>query len=400
MIPPSLPGREFPQVCCSRGSSMPAPRYIAIANPDSKRWQAYSRDLSAFWQERGINPEVEVVPWSAVIPADGKVDHLPAFDRAALVRLESPRRDPAVARLLLQAGCRDNPKEPAIDWSAVPHRKGELLRPGLLYRGFRRVLHGLRRAFDARPHLQPLSCPLAVAELFDKNATAARLESAGLPCPPSLVAPETPAQLLDELRARRFSTAYVKLATGSSASGIAVVHPSEQPPGAITSVVRLGDGFFNTRRLRRCSGDDLEAVLCFLLREGTCVQRGIPMAQIDGQNFDVRVVMLDGRVAFTIFRLSSQPMTNLHLGGRRGDPAACRAAVPTRAWLDALDDCTTAAKLYPCAGVGIDLLFERGYLRHYLLEVNAFGDFFPGLTDSSGRTIHQAEIEATARRFG
>jgi hypothetical protein len=94
-------------------------------------------------------------------------------------------------------------------------------------------------------------------------------------------------------------------------------------------------------------------------------------------------------------------MTNLHLGGRRGQPDACRAAIPPRAWLDALDHCTEAARLYPsCAVLGIDLLFERGYLRHYVLEVNAFGDFFPGLTDEAGRTVHRTEIEETARRDG
>src|SRR5262249_20298280 len=156
--------------------------------------------------------------------------------------------------------------------------------------------------------------------------------------------------------------------------------------------------FWNTRRLRRSEGEELNAILQFLISEGTSVQRGIPMAQMDGQNFDVRVVVLHGRPAFTVFRLSSQPMTNLHLGGRRGRPDACRAAVPVRAWLDALDHCALAAQLYPCTGVGVDLLFECGYLRHYILEVNAFGDFFPGLTDERGRSVHQAEIEATARK--
>jgi hypothetical protein len=35
-----------------------------------------------------------------------------------------------------------------------------------------------------------------------------------------------------------------------------------------------------------------------------------------------------------------------------------------------------------------------------VLEVNAFGDFFPGLTDGTGRSVHAAEIEATARAQG
>jgi hypothetical protein len=381
---------------------MRSPRYVAIVNPEGKRWQAYARDLAAFWHERGIRPEVEVVPWREVVPRDGNLDGLPAFDAPALVRLESPGRDFEVTRLLLEAGGRAVPGEPA-DWSALAFQKGRLVRPGLLYAGFCRVLAGLKASFDRRPHLRPLICPLAVAELFDKNATSARLTAAGIPCPPSLPAhpaPAGPGELLTRLRAERFGTAYVKLNTGSSAAAIAVVHAADGRPWAVSSVVRLADGFYSSRRLCRHEGDDLDAVLGFLLAEGVCVQRGIRMAQIDGQNFDVRVVVIHGRPAFTVFRLSSLPMTNLHLGGRRGDPDRCRAAVPVRAWLDAVDHCVEAARLYDAAAVGVDLLFESGYLRHYLLEVNAFGDFFPGLTDARGRSVHRAEVEATARAHG
>jgi len=212
--------------------------------------------------------------------------------------------------------------------------------------------------------------------------------------------PDGPQELLDRLREHRYKTAYVKLNTGSAAMGIAAVHACDEPPWAITSLLPLSDGFYNTRRLKRVTGAELEAVLEFLIREGVFIQQGIPMAQIDGQNFDVRVVVLYGRPAFTVFRLSGQPMTNLQLGGRRGRLEACRAQVPVRAWLDALDHCVEAASLYSCAALGVDLLFERGYLRHYILEINPFGDFFPGLTDGDGRTVHRAEIEMTARRVG
>jgi hypothetical protein len=377
---------------------MRPPRYVSICNPDGKRWQLYARELAAFWAEHGAAPEVEVVPWREVIPRDGDLDGLAAFDRPAVVRLESPGRDWEVTQLLLQAGARDDPAEPSRDWLSLPYQKGRLLRPGLFYRGFRRVLRGLRASFDRRPHLRPLSCPLDIAELFDKNATAARLEAADVPVPPSLPAPETADELLALVRGRRFSPAYVKLNTGSSASAIAVVHTDGEEPWCVTSAARLPDGFYSTRRLRTYRGDDLRAVLGFLLAEGACVQRGIRMARIDGMNCDLRVVVVYGRPAFTVFRLSPLPMTNLHLGGRRGDLARCRAAVPTRAWLDALDSCAEAAQLYRCAVTGVDLLFENGFLRHFVPEVNAFGDFFPGLLDDTGRSAHRIEIEETARR--
>src|SRR5205823_7989102 len=145
---------------------------------------AYLPELEAFWAERGVRAEVEVVPWRVVVSRDGNLDGLEAFDRPALVRLESPGRDWEVAKLLLQAGSREVPGEAATDWTTLPYHKGHLVRPGLLYQGFCRVLRGLRAAFDTRPYLTPLACPLAIAELFDKNATSARLEAAGVPCPP------------------------------------------------------------------------------------------------------------------------------------------------------------------------------------------------------------------------
>jgi hypothetical protein len=380
---------------------MPPPRYVAIANPDGKRWQTYVRELAAFWEERGVRPEVEVVPWRLVVPRDGDLDDLPAFDRPAVVRLESPGKDDRVTRLLLEAGARDDPAEPSRDWRALEIPRGLLLRPGLWYGGFRRVLRGLRRAFDARPHLAPTACPVAIALTFDKAATAKKLHAAGVPVPQWLPDPrDVFAALANVDSGPRWRTAYLKLNTGSSATGIIALRSEGTQLQGTTTLAEIGGRFFNSRRLLHLTGPLLERAVEFLLSEGAFAQEGIPMAQVDGQNFDVRVVCVYGRPVASIFRLSSGPMTNLHLGGRRGDFARCRAAVPTRDWLDALDHCADAAGCFDSAIAGVDLVFERGFGRHYVLEVNAFGDFFPGWADTRGRSVHALEIEETAWKFG
>src|SRR5262249_50603095 len=130
-----------------------SPRYVAIANPDGKRWQLYAHELSGFWAERGVSPIVEVIPWRDVVPRDGNLDDFAVGYYPAVVRLESPGRDWAVSQLLLHAGARDDPDEPPCDWLSLPYQKGRLVRPGLLYRGFRRVLRGLRASLDRRPQL-------------------------------------------------------------------------------------------------------------------------------------------------------------------------------------------------------------------------------------------------------
>jgi hypothetical protein len=381
------------------------PRYVLISNPGTKRCETYRRELAAFWAGRGAAADVEVVPWAEVAARDGRLDDLPGFDRPAVVRLESPGKDAHVTRLLLEAGARDDPAEPPRDWRSVDLPKGLLVRPGLQSRGFRRVLVGLRRSLDARPHLLPTSCPLAVAEMFDKAATCRTLAAAGVPTPDWIdggTLPADPGTFAGAALAAGWASVYVKLNTGSCATGIVAV--SCRGPGApvgITTLAGAGGAYFNTRRLRRLVGrDELAGPFGYLRREGAIVQRGIPMAQLDGQNSDVRVVCVYGRPVATIFRLSSAPMTNLHLGGRRGDHARCRAAIPTRDWLDALDHCAEAAGCFEAAVAGVDLVFEPGYHRHHVLEVNAFGDFFPGWIDARGRSVHALEIEATADRVG
>jgi glutathione synthase/RimK-type ligase-like ATP-grasp enzyme len=377
---------------------MNVPRYVNLANPDGKRWQAYQSALFGFWKKRGVEPNVLLIPWRDVVPRFGQLDELLSDDAPAICRLESPGRDQEVMQLLLEAG--DESCRSASRMQDEHIAKSALIHPGQLHRGFCRTLTGLRETLDRRKNLIPLACPLAVAELFDKTTTSQRLVEADLPCPHTLHPPRNASQLIDQLRSRNLKTAYVKLNAGSSATGIAVVHALDDPPWAITSMLRVGDTFHNTRKLQRITGEKLDEVLSFLLHEGAFIQEGIPMAQIDGQNFDVRVVVIHGAPAFTIFRLSSLPMTNLHLGGRRGRWHDCRAAIPTRAWLDALDHCVDAAKLYACASVGVDLVFERGFARHYILEINAFGDFFPGLTDVTGRSVHETEIMKTAQKVG
>ena len=110
--------------------------------------------------------------------------------------------------------------------------------------------------------------------------------------------------------------------------------------------------------------------------------------------------MIQGKVAATVFRVSPHPMTNLHLGGRRGDEAACRRVIPQRYWLDGLDACVEAAELFDLPAVGIDLAFNKADYAPTILEVNAFGDFFPNWNNADGQSLHTLEIAATARRFG
>lgn len=280
------------------------------------------------------------------------------------------------------------------DWANIDERKGWLAHPSLVYRGFQRVLEGLEASFSERPDLNPLARPSDMARMFDKTATAAQLAGNGVSCPRELDLHDVQSgeDVLRVVGESGLRTVYAKLRTGSSATGIAVIDAASST--AQTSMLQIDGNIFNTLLLQTVSKQQLIPLLDFLVVEGLSLQEGIPKARIDGMEFDIRVIVIDGKPEFTIFRLSHAPMTNLHFGGRRGDTETCRHQIPIRAWLGAMDCCVEAAALFDAHMVGVDLAFDRGYFNHYILEVNAFGDFFPGWTDARGRTIYQAELES------
>ncbi|KOG89835.1 hypothetical protein ADK38_12075 [Streptomyces varsoviensis] len=101
-------------------------------------------------------------------------------------------------------------------------------------------------------------------------------------------------------------------------------------------------------------------------------------------------------------------MTNLHLGGARGDLAAARAAAEAAgtAWPEVLGRCEAAAACFPgTLCVGVDLLPGSGWRRFAVGEVNAFGDLLPGLTGLAGSgaeslDTYGAQVAAVLRGDG
>jgi glutathione synthase/RimK-type ligase-like ATP-grasp enzyme len=205
--------------------------------------------------------------------------------------------------------------------------------------------------------------------------------------------------LLDELRQRNWSKVYVKLAYGSCASGIVVLEPLAESPRGITTVKEINQQFYNTFDARWVLGEELTSILNFILTERATVQRAVPKTKLADRNFDLRVVVLGGKVIAIVCRVSRFPMTNLHLGGQRGKIDECRRLIGQRHWLDALDHCVDAASLFELPCVGVDVAFDRYSGKPYILELNSFGDFFPNWQDKSGKSIHTLEIEPTSHLF-
>jgi hypothetical protein len=374
--------------------------FVVLGNPSSRRVSAFQASLDGL----GL-PPARVISYLDLIA--GRIHLRDVLRAGSTLRIESPGQDFEVERALVAEGADvdDAPACPARDRIGRddalrrPFDRGLIFHPRQWYLGFREVLRRLDCQREECPPHAVMNPPAAIEVLFDKPRCHRVLTGQGVPCPRAI----GPVRSYDELRARMreagLMRVFVKLANGSSASGVVALAtaPGREVVYTTVEMVRQPGGLrlYNSRRIRRCEEPGgIAALIDALCRERVHVEQWIPKAGLDGMAFDLRVVVIAGRPRHVVPRLSSSPMTNLHLKNRRGDVAALRSRMAPGAWESALETCRRAVACLPgCHYAGVDLLIAPGYRRHAVLEVNAFGDLLPGIT-FRGQDTYTTEVAA------
>ncbi|MBT2211024.1 STM4014 family protein [Actinomadura sp. NEAU-AAG7] len=333
-------------------------------------------------------PEPRLIPWTDVLRGAPL-----ALGPGDVLRLDSPGEDPDADALLRGPG--------------NPARVGG---GAAWYRTFTAAVERIA-ASAARAGARLLGDAGEIAVMFDKRRTHARLLEAGVPVPGALPPVGSHAELrrrMDEARVRRV---FVKPAHGSSASGVVALQTAPGRHGearvkAVSSAVMTPSGLVNSLRVRTYdTPGDVAALIDALAPDGLHVERWLPKATIGGRAFDLRVVVIKGEPTHAVVRTSRNPMTNLHLGGARGDLGAVRRALGERGWRRALEVCARAAACFPASPmVGVDLLVHQGMRRFAVGEVNAFGDLLPGLTGlpggpAEGLDTYTAQVRAVLPEY-
>jgi hypothetical protein len=370
---------------------------VVVGHPEHRRVTLFQQALA----RRGL-PPARVVAWRDLL--SGRDDLRRAAGEGARVRIESPGQDFEVEKLLLAAGAGVEETQdvgaafmPAEEALSLPFDRGRLLCPRQWYRGFQRALG--RLAEQAPPGVRWVNHPEDVAALFDKRLCHRLCAGAGVALPAAL----NPARSFEELLCRMEQAGclrvFVKLACGSSAAGVVAFRTGGGRMQAVTTaemVWQQGRLWLYNSRSIRCyeRPGEIEPLIDALCREGVQVEEWLPKASIDGEGFDLRVLVVAGRAGHVVPRFGPHPMTNLHLLNRRGDPDRVRAEIPDEAWASAVAACERAAGLFArCHHVGVDVLLTPSFRRHAVLEQNAFGDLLPGAL-WRGLTTHDAELAA------
>ncbi|MGW0587233.1 STM4014 family protein [Streptosporangium sp. NPDC002607] len=329
--------------------------------------------------------EPAVLPWTSVLRgAEIRIEP------ETLVRIDSPGED-AETDELLRGGGEPSRAGGGARWHAA------------FVAGAARV----REAVGRTPGAVLLADVEDISVMFDKRRCHARLSAAGVPVPPALPGPiRGYAELRERMGEARWGRVFVKPAHGSSASGVVALHASGDRVRAVTSAELTSGGLRNSLRVR-CYEDesDLAAIVEALAGDGLHVERWFPKASLGGRAIDLRVVVVDGTPTHAVVRTSRGPITNLHLGGLRGDLGEVRAGLGAEGWERALEVCARAAACFPGSpAAGVDLMVGADWHDLAVAEVNAFGDLLPRLeglpgSGAEGLDTYGAQVRAILARY-
>lgn len=344
---------------------------VLVGQPDHRRTHL----LQAALKRRGLAP-ARIVDYATLLAEPQRLAESLTDD--AVIKLDSPGESAALHDALLHRGwvcCGEQGAPP------TPLAHGELAHQHLWYAGFADLLRTLERVAGSARWLNP---PEDILRMCDKWRCQQDLTAAGVAAPPLL-------GLIDGYDTlRRLSgqhgcdRIFVKARYGSSAAGVLAYRrhrDGREIAYASTQVIAgtSGPQLFNTLTPQRYTDSrSITALVDALALQGAYAERWIAKPRARGHaghHFDLRVVAFDGEPRQRVARIADRPVTNLHLGNRRGDP---------QTFLDeedmtATEDCVRkAAAVFPdSAMIGFDLIPGHDACR--VLEANAFGDLLPGL---------------------
>ena len=331
-------------------------RFGILGNPENRRVRDYVQTLKELGQ-----PEPLCFAYEDLLqnPRPLPVD---------LLRIDSPGENERVARRLIARG--GGPPNPELGHGEIAYLRE-------YHQGYLDFLGTLSVA--------ALNAPGEIATMFDKWACHQLFEQAGLPRPRSRPATT---ELLQQPQGRLF----LKPLHGSSASGVCALRWNGRRRQLIAPLEVADGRLYNTLRVRTYHDQTIDYILERLLPQGMIAEDWIPKLSLPGGATDLRVLVINGTARHTVVRQSRSPMTNLHLGNRRGDLEEVAEYLPAARELAERAAACFPGSLY----AGVDILLDvKG--RPLVGEINAFGDLLPNLLDQ-GETAYQAIIRQVPKR--
>ncbi len=371
--------------------------FVVIGNPDNRRVALFQAAL----HRAGLPPAI-VVPYLELLTARQRLEDI--IQSGNIVRIESPGENFAVERQFIALGADSTAGGISAKMATeLDYEHGRIYYPRQWYQGFSAFLQEMQTTFNqlrqAGTEFTVMNAPLDILIMFDKRSCHQRCQDNNIPTPLSIGLINSYDRLREVMIRTGQRRVFVKLAASSSASGVVAYEMDgsgvrEQAHTSVELTYKHGRPIlYNSLKVKRYTKhNDIKTLIDWLCCEGVHVERWLPKAHHKGYVYDLRVVVIAGQARHSVVRLSKTPMTNLHLGNARASPSELKLSKAL--WQRIEDTAMRGAALFADSlYVGLDIMLPLRSQTPVILEMNAFGDLLPGISDS-GMDTYQAEVLA------
>jgi hypothetical protein len=315
------------------------------------------------------------------------------------LRIESPAYDLNVVRHMMVAGY-----DQAIETNYQGYRadaieqtkleQGVFLAPHQFYFGFRAFLLELETLLKKHPVASMMNHIPDIVCVYDKQQCHQLLAEKQISVPTALYNISCFEALMLAMDRTGINELFIKPRYGSGASGIIALRRRADTLHAITTIEEDAGIWFNTRKLQRLRGHkEIAPYIDKLARWGIHCEQWVPKLRINGWETDCRLLIVQGRADFAVLRKSRTPITNLHLLNQRSSISELHTILHRSAWTKIEATITQIAEIFPKSfHLAVDLAVHSNRRDHFVLEINAFGDFIQNIS-YQGMNSYQWQIK-------
>ena len=315
-----------------------------------------------------------------------------------IIRIESPGENVEVRKLLIEKGLQNKLTKADID-TIRDHVNdhGRIGYGNAWYKGFSETMLHLDKELNLKGNAIFMNSPRNIISTFNKVECHKIFNANQIPVPRLLAYAGSYEELKNQMIQNKILKVFVKPAHSSSASGVVAFRLSGKKMEAVSSatIVKNSTEFaiYNFLKIQKYTNEkEISTLLDFILQENTVIEEWIPKAVIENSYFDFRVLVINGQAKHVVPRLSTTPITNLHLGNKRGVLEVIEHKIGKAKLLEVKAMAEKAAVCFPeSLYLGVDVLLASDLKTIKILEVNAFGDLLPNLLHE-GMDTYTTEI--------
>lgn len=353
--------------------------FAIICNPGNRRCQFFKTAVVS----QGFEVPL-VISYKSIL--HNEVDLEDVLKNIAVLKIESFGEDFGVEKEIIALASHLN--EDFISVEAItnlPFDKGRIQYSKQLYLGCKILLHRIQKAISKSPNLKVMNAVDDILLMFNKIEYHQYLTTKGIPVIPAIYNVQSFDDLLAKMKRKSWNRVFIKPNFSSSASGVIAFRINGDKMQAITSVELVEENgeikLYNSLRIRTYTDlSKIKAIVNILVVDDLIVEKWIPKASNENGSYDFRIVTIKGKAMHTIARQSRSPLTNLHLGNKRGDLNIIKEEIGEEIWNKLLKLAADTSKLLPQSlYAGLDILLSKNHQKQYVIEANSFGDLLPNL---------------------